>query len=144
MLATRVVELMETHSDEIARAVLEQVQKDRRLPLFSKLSTAELLLRFEDVCKRLGVWLSESDEDKLGKHYESLGRLRYFEGIPLHEVVWAAYLFKQRLLRYAREHCYEQTAYELYTEVELERLVNGFFDKTVYYIVRGYEEALVS
>jgi hypothetical protein len=66
--------------------------------------------------------------------------MRYLEKIPLHEVVWAALLVKQQLLRYAREHCYEQTAYEIHAEAELERVVNGFFDKIVYHIVHGYQQ----
>jgi hypothetical protein len=141
MLSTRLVQLVETHSEEIARAVLEAIRNDRRLPIFGKWPDAELLTRFEDVCKRLSIWLSESNEAQLAKHYEGLGLLRYLEEIPLHEVVWAALLFKQQLSRYVQEHCFEQTAYELYAEVELERLLNGFFDKIVYHIVRGYEQA---
>jgi hypothetical protein len=141
MLSTRLVELMATHSEEIAAAVLDAMHNDRHLPTFGKLPDSDLLTRFEDTCKKLSFSLSEGDEATLARHYESLGLLRHIEGIPLHEVVWAALLFKRQLLRYAQEHCYEQTAYELYTEVELERLVNGVFDKVVYYLVRGFERA---
>lgn len=141
MLSTRLVELMATHSAEIAGMVLEAMHNDRHLPTFGKLPDSDLLMRFEDTCKKLSFSLSEGGQATLARHYESLGLLRRLEGIPLHEVVWAALLFKRQLLRYAQEHCFEQTAYELYTEVELERLVNGVFDKVVYYLVRGYEQA---
>ena len=140
MLSTRLVELMETHAEDIAKAVLDKLRSDRRVSLFSRLPDKDLLKRFEDVCKRLSFWLSESDEAELAEHYESLGRMRYLEQIPLHEVVWAALLVKKQLLRYAREHCCEQTAYEIHAEAELERVVNGFFDKVVYSIVHGYQQ----
>ncbi|MEX2299384.1 MAG: hypothetical protein WD733_00535 [Bryobacterales bacterium] len=133
---------MATRSNEIAAAVLEATHNDRHLPAFGKLPDSDLLMRFEDACKKLSLALSEGDEAMLARHYESLSLLRHLEGIPLHEVIWAALLFKQQLLRYAQEHCCEQTAYDLYTEVELERLVNGVFDKVVFYLVRGYERAL--
>ena len=143
MLSTRLLQLIEDHSEEIAKSVLESIRRDRLLSRFSKLPDAELLTRFEDVCKKISVWLAESNEEQLAKHFEKLGWLRYAEEIPLHEVVRAAHVFKEQLTRYAREHCYEQTALELYAGGELERLINSFFDKTVYYIVRAYGQALV-
>ncbi len=143
MLSTRLLQLIEDHSEEIAQSVLQSIRRDPLLSGFSQLPDAELLNRFEDVCRKISLWLAESNEDELARHFEKLGWLRYAEDIPLHEVVRAAHVFKEQLTRYARDHSYEQTALELYAGGELERLINSFFDKAVYHIVRAYGHALV-
>ena len=143
MLSARLIQLIEDHSEEITRTLLQKVRHDPLLPRYRELSDFELLDRFRKVCNKLGYWLADSDPEQVATAYEGLGRDRFNEQIPLHEVVHAAHLIKNQLTGYARRHCLEQTAVELYAEGELERLINGFFDKVVFHLIRGYEAALV-
>jgi hypothetical protein len=142
MLSTRLVEMIERHSDEIAQQVLDEVRGDEILRRYHKLPDAMLRGRFENVGVHLSQWLEESDEPALARHFEALGRERFEEQIPLYEVIHAAQIFKRRLAEYARERCFENTPIELHAELELERLLNSFFDRIVFHVARGYEEAL--
>ncbi len=143
MLSARLIRLIEDHSQEITRALLNEVRRDPLLPRYRELSDFELLDRFRKACNKLGYWLAGSDPERVASEYERLGRDRFNEQIPLHEVIHACHLIKNQLTNYSRTHCLEQTAVELYAEGELERLINGFFDKVVLHVIRGYEAALV-
>ena len=142
MLSTRVVQLIEDHAEQITKSVLAAIRKDPRLPLFGRLANTELLRRFEDVCQNLGRWLTAKDEAVIEVRYELLGRERFEEDIPLHECVLAAQIFKRQLLAFARRQAIDQSVLEIYSLVELERLLGGFFDQVIYHIVQGYERAL--
>lgn len=142
MLSSKLVEMIEGHTEQIKRNVLKEVRKDSRLSEFTKLSDTELLRRFEDVCRHLGRWLSLQDEKLLENRYAALGRERFEEGIPLQEVVLATQMFKGALLRFAREQAVDQSAFDIYSEEELEYLLGRFFDRIIYYIVCGYQQPL--
>ncbi len=142
MLSTRLIEMIEKHSDEIAQQILDEVREDKILRRYHELPDALLRSRFENVGVHLSQWLGESDEPALARHFEGVGRERFEEQVPLYEVIHAAQIFKRRLVEYTREHCFESTPIEVHAELELERLLNAFFDRIVFHIARGYEEAL--
>ena len=142
MLSRRLIEMIEKHSDEIAQQVLDEARKDKILRRYHELPDALVRSRFENVAVHLSQWLGKSDEPTLARHFEALGRERFEEQVPLYEVIHAAQIFKRRLLEYTREHCFESTPIEVHAELELERLLGAFFDRIVFHIARGYEEAL--
>ena len=142
MLSTRLMEMIERHSDDIAQRVLDEVRADKLLRRYHELPDALLRRRFEDVGQHLSQWLKKSDEPALFLHFEALGRERFQEQIPLYEVIHAAQIFRRRLTEFAREHCFERTPIELHAELELERLLNTFFERIVFHVVHGYEQAL--
>ncbi len=144
MLSARLIQLIEDHSDQIIQGILVEVRRDELLPRYRELSDSKLISRFENVCRNLGHFLAESDELVVAQNYEKLGEERFNEQIPLHEVVRVAHVVKNRLTSHARDNGLEQTPVELYAEGELERLINRFFDRIVFHIVRGYEKALVN
>lgn len=144
MLSARLIQLIEDHSDQIIQRILVEVRTDELLPRYRELPDSELISRFENVCRNLGHWLATSEELVVAQGYEKLGEERFNEQIPLHEVVHAAHVVKNLLTGYARDNAFEQTPVELYAEAELERLINRFFDRIVFHIVRGYEKALVN
>lgn len=143
MLSNRLIHMVESHSDQLNQRLLDSIRADERLKRFSQLPDSELLYRFEDVCGHLGEWLVLDDEEILRSRYENLGRERFAKGVPIHETVRLAQHFQQRLVRYVRSEALEQNAVELYAERELERLIEAFFHKVVYHLVRGYEEAVL-
>jgi len=142
MLYPRLIELIESHADEVTARVLAVVHSDTRLPGMQSLSDTELVARFDDVCRRLSQWLTAGESGGLIERYEALGRQRCLEGIALYEVVCAGQIFERELIRYAREQPAEMTALDLYSEAELERMIRGFFDRVILHLVRGYEQAL--
>jgi hypothetical protein len=52
-----------------------------------KLPEAELREWGQGILQHLGHWLVGSSEHEIAKRFESLGRMRYQELIPMHEAV---------------------------------------------------------
>ncbi|MDX2149108.1 MAG: hypothetical protein SFV54_00105 [Bryobacteraceae bacterium] len=142
MLSTKLIQLIEDHWEAIVTRVLKQIREDEHLFHIRKLPDSELRLWGQNFLKYLGHWLIESNKEEIAHLYESQGRLRYQEAIPLHECVRALALLKQALLVYIRDAGVAHNIVELYAEEELELSVGRFFDSALYHTVHGYEGEL--
>ncbi len=142
MLSSRLVRMVEEHWDTIAARVIKEIRNDPHLFHIRKLPDSELRLWGQAFLKNLGHWLVESNEQEVANRYESQGRLRYQEGIPLHEAVHGVSLLKRGILDYIRDQGLCQTSVEVYAEEELEHQVGSFIDSALYHLVRGYESEL--
>jgi hypothetical protein len=142
MISAKLVQMIEDHSEQITLQVVQQFRKDPRMSRIARLPDSELRGRCQEILKRLGHWLAETNEEEIAEHYEALGRLRMHEDIPLHEVVHGLQILKGKMLDYSRNQGIGQNSVELYAEEELEHQVGRFFDSAVYHVVVGYEDAL--
>ena len=59
----------------------------------------------------------------------------------MHQVVWALLLSRDHLWHFLRHRSLADNVVALYGELELQRLLNQFFDRAIYYAVLGYEDA---
>ena len=94
-------------------------------------------------------WRKASDEEKdrftelfttlLETTYCELGKKRCREEVPLSQVVQALILVKDHLRQYVLSSGLVSSAVELYGEEELNLRVGHFFDKAIYFVVKGYE-----
>jgi hypothetical protein len=50
-------------------------------------------------------------------------------------------LTRDCLWRYLRKEAFLDSIVELHAELELQQLLNQFFDRAIYYAIQGYEEA---
>jgi hypothetical protein len=141
MLSSKLLRLVSDHWEEIAARVLGRVRMDSKLLEFGKLPEGELRERARDILLNLGHWMVSREED-VAVRYEHLGRHRFEEGIPLHEVVYALQLIRESMVEYVRDQGMGVTPLELYAEEELEHGADQVFDQIVYYFVRGYERAM--
>jgi hypothetical protein len=142
MLSAKLIQLIEDHWEPLTRRILLVIRTDPRLPHFQTLSESALHDRVGRLCKNLGRWVAAGDDEHLATEYETLGRNRYREEIPVDEVVHAMHLVKHRMLDFVRDQGITQTSVELYAQEELEHRVGLFFDAVVYHLVRGYYQAL--
>jgi hypothetical protein len=138
MLSTRLVKMIENHADDLTRSVVRDLQENSKTPAYGRLSTEDLYHRAHAVFRDFGQWLEYKPEETMERWYGELGRKRYAEGIRLAEVVYALTLTKYHLQDYVRSAGFVDSAMEIYQEMELQRLVQRFFDKAVYYCVEGY------
>ena len=141
MLSYKLIQLIEDHWELITDEVIERIRKEPELSHISQLPKSELKDWGRGILKNLGHWLEGRDEG-LARHYERLGRLRFEEGVPLHESVWALFQLKDHMVEFVREQGLPHSAVEIYAEEELEHRVGRFFDWLVWHLVRGYEHAL--
>jgi hypothetical protein len=152
MLASRLIQLIENHSESLAQEVLHDVLTNENTLGFRKVPKAELKPRIASLYQNLGKWIGNPNEDDIRQEYEDWGRTRFHQGIAFSEIVYVLMLTKKHLRKFIREHGLvtfsgdrvtpdELVPVELYAIQELNYLVGDFFDRALYHLVRGYEAA---
>ncbi len=150
MLAARLIQLIETHSESLTREVLQDLATNPRTQSFRGVEKKELESRIGDLYRNLGTWISDPRDDAVRSEYEEWGRRRFRQGIPLSEIVYALLLVKHHLRRYIRDHGLVEFSADsvtsgeflpvhLYGVQELNYTVGKFFDQALYCLARGYE-----
>lgn len=141
MLSPKFIQLIESHSGQIASAVFQELSRDPKTPRLGRLSRSEFEDRFQDIARNLGSWLADAREDVIAHRFAGLGRNLGDPGVAPSEVVHALHALKERMLDTIRNQGLAQTSLDLYAEEELEHQVGRFFDAAVYHVVRGFEMA---
>jgi hypothetical protein len=79
-----------------------------------------------------------------------MGRIRFRQGVPISELVYALLIMKSHLRRYIREHGLvdfagdrvappELLPLELHSIQDINYRVGEFFDRALYHLARGFE-----
>ena len=155
MLANRLIQLIENHSDSLTQQVLQDVLANEMTTSFRRVPKGELKPRIAALYQNLGKWIGNPNQDDIRQEYEDWGRTRFRQGIPFSEIVYVLILTKKLLRTFIREHGLvrfsgdrvmtdELLPVELYSIQELNYLVGDFFDRALYHLVRGYESAAVA
>jgi hypothetical protein len=142
MISAKLIQMIESHAEPITDRVLRDFRADPRLSHLSRLPESDLRDRCQEILKRLGHWLAESDQREIGAHFETIGRFRARENVPLEEVVAGLQVLKARMLDHIRDQGLALTSFEVFAEEELELQIGAFFDSAVYHAVKGYQAAL--
>ncbi len=142
MLSTRLIQMIEANAEQLTQGLVQQLKSHPHTPGYRCFPDTEIHNRTYSVYKNLGAWMVGKSRDEIRLNYEDLGRRRFGEGIPLHEVIYALILTKKNLLIYVNTHGLGGTALEIYGEQELVNKVDQFFNDAIYYTAVGYERAL--
>ncbi|HEY2994537.1 MAG TPA: hypothetical protein VGM22_17105 [Methylomirabilota bacterium] len=132
MPSSALTELIEVHVDGLTREALQKVIMHPRTPSFRRVPRGEVIERIGAVYRSLAGWLAVHDDDAVRAAFEDWGRTRFKQNFPLSELAYAVLLAKDHLRRYAHDRGL----------VELQAVEAGigeFFDRALYYLVRGYE-----
>ena len=140
MIAARLLQRIETNWEQIGRAVMLARNQDPELPHYKNLSDDEIRLRVRDLTTNLARWMANPHESRSAEYFEQLGRRRYLEGTPLHEVLLKLTVLKRAIQTYASDQNYSLTPMEIYHELELLRAMATYFDLVVFRVAKGYEE----
>jgi hypothetical protein len=141
MLSGKLIHLIEAHQEQIAANVIHEIRRHPDLVHLRKLPDAELRERGQQILENLGHWLAAGHEAEIEHRYESLGKARFEEGIPLHESVRALCMVKDKMIDFISEQAVMKNSVELYAEEEFERRIGRFFDALIIHMARGYEAA---
>lgn len=142
MIAHNLLQRLEANWEQIAARVAWERDNDPELVHYKTLSDQEIRERAKDLSSKLASWLTERNEAAFVQHFEALGRRRFEEGLPLHEVIQKLNIIKRAIRRHVTEQNYSLTPIEIYQELEALRAMAGFFDFVIYRVAKGYEEAL--
>ena len=152
MLASRLIQLIETHAQSLTREAMDDILTNVHTASFRQVPKSELEPRVAAIYQNLGKWIGDPSEGAVREEYEYWGRMRLHQGIPLSEIIYCVILTKKHLSRFIREHGLvafagdrvapgELVPVELYGIQELNYMVGDFFDKALYFLVSGYEAA---
>ena len=145
MFYLELLQLIEDNADDLTNRISKDLLTRAETKGYRILSDKRLSERVYDVCSNLSSWLGKDKQTKgeIRRIYTELGRKRYREGIPLHEVVLAFMLIKSHLWLYLQEKNFFNSKYELSQALELNNNVVFFFDRVIYFVTMGYEDALL-
>ena len=142
MLGIKLVRLIERRSEELALGLTEQLRGSERTSDFKKIAPQELQTAAVEVYRHLEEWLLQKREDDIGKRFRTIAARRAVQGIRLHQLVWALVISREHLRDFLQRECFVDNILEVFAELELQQLLDQFFDLAVYYSVLGYDEAL--
>jgi hypothetical protein len=140
MLSARLVQLIEGHSDEISRRVMQAIRAHPEMTTFAARPEGEIREWCGEILNNLGFLLSARKDEEVERRFQVGGRTRFEEHIPLHEAVLRFHILKDKIIGFIHEQGFPMSAVQLYAEEELEQRVGRFFDACVYNVVRGYED----
>ena len=141
LYASRLVQLIETHSDALANGLMEKLAQSEKAAEMRKVPTPELRQRIYEVYCNLSDWLLNKTEEEIGRRYREIGARRAEQGVALSHAQFALLAVKEHLWQYLRREGLVDRHVELFLELELLEMVDQFFDHAAYYLVRGYEQA---
>jgi hypothetical protein len=145
MLAYRLLRLVETHSDALATGLLEKTQNSPLLPTYHvSVPPEELKQRVHEIYRHLADWLLGKSELDVEKRYVEIGARRAQQDVPLSELIWAIILTKRNLWDFLHQEAVLDRPAEICGELEVEQLLDQFFDRAIYYAAVGYERWFAS
>jgi hypothetical protein len=141
LLAYRLVRLIETHSDGLARSLQERYQNDKKCSAYVNVPANELASKVYEVYHHLGEWLMGKTEADIERRYLAIGAERAQQEVPASQVAWMICLVRENLWDYLQKHAELEKPAEIFGEVELLELLDQFFNRAIYYATLGHERA---
>lgn len=140
MFSYRLVRLIESHADALAKGLEERVQGNSQVAHFHEVPAHELRERVYEIYRHLGEWLLGKNELDIEHRYREIGSRRARQRVPISEVVQAIVLTKENLWEFLKSEAVLDSAVEIMGELELLQMLEMFFDRAIYYACVGYEE----
>jgi hypothetical protein len=141
MLALKLVRLIEGHSEELAMGLTDKLRQSEQTQDFCKVSPEGLCLAAADIYHNLGEWLLQKTETDIAERFIRLGERRAAEGVGLHQFVWALFISRNHLWQFLQREAFADNVVQLSGKLELQQMLNQFYDRAVYYGILGYKEA---
>jgi hypothetical protein len=143
MFPRMLIQLVETHADDLVAAVLRKLNtSDRSRELLQRVPAEELERRIYEIYRHLGDWLFGKLEFEIEERYTGLGIRRAKQGVPLRELLWTINTAKDYLWEYLEHEGLLEQPVDLYGELELLQSLESFFDHALYYAAVGYESVV--
>lgn len=137
------IEMTERNAARMAEDLKERLQTDPGTSSFRILDDRSLYENIFEIYSRLGHWLlGVPEKGEVRAYYSSVGKQRYEEGFPLHELIQAMVVTKKHIWDTVLEMGLIRTARELDSAVDFITYLNRFFDMAIYYTALGYCGAL--
>jgi len=142
MRAAKLVQHMKANTERMSEQVLEKISRSEKCDdLVKKLTPEEQKRSTADVYRDLTAWLATESDATIEHRYTALGMLRAQQGIPFSNLYWAVCIAHEHLWQYMQEECLLDEPVEFWGGVILLRSLTQFFDRVLYFALRGYEQS---
>ncbi len=141
MIATKLVRLIEKHSDNLAKSLTDKIHGSKRTEGYLRVSHDELLRATRELYKNLGEWLLSKTDADIELRWVELGRRRLQQNVPLPDFLAGIIMSKENLWAFIQRESVSDHILEVLGEMEFLQLLDGFFDRALYFAVTGYEDA---
>jgi hypothetical protein len=141
MISTRLVQLIETNWEEIARRLIRSIRENPETQNVAARPETETKEWCRDIVENLGHLLLVRKDQETYRRFQVLGGMRFEQNIPLPEAVLRMHILKNRILGFVHDEGLSMTVIQVYAQEELEQRIGQFFDVLVYHVVRGYADA---
>jgi hypothetical protein len=138
MIGLALMRLIERNSERLAQGLTEEIYRSERTTDFHKIPPKDLQVRATEIYRNLGEWLLQKTEHDIERWFRAMGARRAAEGISLPQFAWAVMLTRDHLWHFLEQECLSDSIIQLHGEIELQRHLNQFFDRAVYYGIIGY------
>jgi hypothetical protein len=143
MFPIRLVQLIETHADELSTGLMNRLQTSPQCSeLLNKVPSAELKRRVQEIYRNFSDWLLSKTESEIEERYIGLGVRRLRQGVAFSDFLWAVTLTKEHLWEYLEKEGLLEEPLELLGEIELVQNLERFFDRAIYFGAVGYESVV--
>jgi len=142
MLAYKLTQLIETNSEALSEKFEARVATSKRCTDYRRVPAAELKTLVGTIYKHLGEWLLTKTDEDVERRYMDIGKRRAEQSVPVSGLLWCIVLVKENLWEFLREHENLDSAAHIFGELELTHMVQQFFDRAMYYAVRGHEQTV--
>jgi hypothetical protein len=145
MLLPHLVRVVQSHADALVDELIASLRDDPHVPYLHSVGDDELRRRVLEVYENCAQWAAAAPRlgrrEQLEEGYGALGRIRRAENVPASQLVYALVRAKEHLLDFVKRNAAAESSVEVYQESELEGMIHAFFDRAIYYALKGYEEA---
>ena len=142
-MLVRLTEMIEKNAATMADELKTRLLSEQGTSSFQALDDRTLYDNIFQTYSRLGYWLlRDSDRGEVPIYYADLGKQRFKEGFPLHEIIQAQIATKRHIWDTILEKGVLGTAKELDSVVDFITVLNRFFDMSIYHAGLGYYGAL--
>lgn len=142
ILVHRLTRLIELHADALAASLKARIASSDRCASYTRVSGDELKMLVAGIYGQLGDWLVSKTEDEIERRYAAIGVRRAEQRVPVSELLWCIVLVKENLWEFLREQEALGNVSQIFGELALMQLVEQFFDRAIFYAVRGHEQRL--
>ncbi len=140
MLALRLVRLIESHSEMLARGLMTRIMVSAKCNDLHKVPEQELEERSREIYRNLSDWLLHKTESDIEHTYRRIGRRRAEQGVSFSQFYWAIIMTKEHLWDFLIQEGVTETPLDLQGSFELIRLTEQFFERAIYFVAEEYEE----
>jgi len=141
-LSDGLVRVVEKNSEEIVRLWIEDVTTHSLTSGYRRLNPIWMLKGVSKILSHFGKWLDGYIDKDIQTIYIQLGKGSKREGLLLSEVISSWGLLRKHIWEYTIGSLDWTKPVDIYMVLELGHRFVSFFEKAIYYTVKGYEDKI--